>query len=176
MQMRSGGPAGRTDIADQLSLLDRVAGGDHIVCHMRIDTGISVAMVDRHIIAVRLTIGCTSDRAALRRVDLRVHPCGQIDTVMETLIAVDRMDARSVGTSHTRGIGQREREAAGGRAARRGRGTAIAAAGGLVGRSSRSGGCRLLLGKRVKVIRFSLLDLLADSSLVGLCRKELIRK
>ena len=39
------------------------------------------------------------------------------------------------------------------------------------------GGCRrLLLGKRVKVIRFSLLDLLADSSLVGLCRKELIRK
>ena len=52
MQVRAGGVTGRADIADEVALIDIVAGRDGIVRHVAVERREAVAVVDRDIVTI----------------------------------------------------------------------------------------------------------------------------
>ena len=88
MQVCAGRPAGQSDVTDDLPLRHIVADRDLIAYHMRIQTGISVAVVDGRIVAVRFAVRRSGDRAALGGINFGVHARAEIDAATLKIAAL----------------------------------------------------------------------------------------
>lgn len=78
VQVRTCGPAGRTDVADGLTLRHIVAGGDDVVGHMTVKARITVGVVDGHHVAVSFIVAGGSDGAGLCGIDCRAGTGRQV--------------------------------------------------------------------------------------------------
>ena len=96
VQVRTGGPAGRTGIADQLTLGYIFTGGNRGVDHMTVDGLVAVIVLDPNMVAVAAAVvtradaragmaavvGRIDDRTGVRRVDRGADGSGNIRTAV----------------------------------------------------------------------------------------------
>ena len=103
VQMSSRRPTGRSDISDDLPLLDVVARRDYCMIQMRIQAAVSVAMADAHIVTVDAVVCGNIDVSSGDRIDGRSLRCGKIHAGMHTIVAIDRMLPIAIGIRHAGG-------------------------------------------------------------------------
>lgn len=96
VEVRTGRPAGRTGIADQLTLGDIFSGGNGGVDHMTVDGLVAVIVLDPDMVAVSAAVvtgadaragmtaivGRIDDRTGIRRVDRSADGSGNIRTAV----------------------------------------------------------------------------------------------
>ena len=106
MQVRTGRPAGRTGIADQLTLGYIFPGRDRGVDHMTVDGLVAVIVLDPDMVAVSAAVvtgadaragmaaivGRIDDRTGIRRVDRGADGSGNVRTAV-TLIGTTLAEA-----------------------------------------------------------------------------------
>src|SRR5690606_37331286 len=95
VQVRTRGPARRTDVADQVAasnLLPRLHGKAREVAVARRDPG---AVLDHDGVAVIAVVGAAADDAVGCRTDGRAAVGGNVEAGVEVLAAVDRIAARA---------------------------------------------------------------------------------
>ena len=84
-------PAGGANVADELTTLDILSLTYHEVGHMTVEGREAVEMVDHDIIAPGVIINRSCDLATLGRIDLGSLSRSQVHTVMEMVLAGDRV-------------------------------------------------------------------------------------
>src|SRR4029079_989629 len=105
MQVRAGGHAGRADISDDLALLD-FASRSHAgseTADMRIGAGVTVGVLDAHVIAVAAFGAGEFDDAVTGGIDRRSGRRGKILAAVHFRITENRMvtHAESRGDART---------------------------------------------------------------------------
>ena len=98
MQMGTGRRAGRSHIANNLTLAHLLTHGNDVMGHMQVHRAEAVTVVDAYIVAAAGTVGSGGNRTAFRRVNGCAGGTCQVHTVVEFFIAVNGMDTGTVGT------------------------------------------------------------------------------
>ena len=97
MQMGSGRCTCGTTVANYLALLDLLALFDDIVGHVHVNGLVAVTMVNDHIVTAAAVVGSRGHLTGTGSPDLGALRSSQVHTVVELLLAGDRMDAIAVG-------------------------------------------------------------------------------
>ena len=98
MEVRAGGPAGGTHIADDLTLSDVGPGGHRHGGHMSIERGVAAAVVDEDIVAVGIIRVGSGHSTGRRSIDGGTGAGADINAGVELIGSGDRMVTITVGT------------------------------------------------------------------------------
>ena len=141
VQVRSGGPAGGADIADDVALGDALACGDGKAAHMGIERVVAVGVVDGDVVAVGRAVSRDGDGAAVGGQDLGARGAGDVYARVRALVAEERVvtHAEGAGDVGARGAGPD----VGARGGGAGAGVLLVVLGGLLP-------CGLLLGLHLR--------------------------